>query len=115
MFDDIIKKEEINVIDVYRIKYRKDYHPGKWNTWYMNVLAIVEGKSIVLQALEYDITAQGTGIRKALLAFEKILTSQIALDENGGKKPLENIKHAPLKYWDVFDAYEDEIVGITFT
>lgn len=70
--------------------------------FYLSVLLLKGEVSWVVQCLEYDITAQGTSIRKAMKAFERTIVGQIVLDIKQGKEPLQDIGQAPKEYWEKF-------------
>jgi hypothetical protein len=68
---------------------------------------LVKGKSSwVAQCLEYDLAAQGKTIRKAKHAFLLTFASQVALDVQHGRRPLEQFSEAPRRYWDEWEESE---------
>jgi len=79
--------------------------PGKSNdsAFELSVL-FMEGDGVwSAQCLEYDIAAQAKTLNDLFYEMERVLVSQLALDEELGRKPFEGIARAPRKYWDAFE------------
>ena len=72
--------------------------------FYLSVLFFRDGDQWLAQALEFDITAQGSTLAQAKRAFEQTLVGQIKLDRMKGRKPLEHLPPAPTEYWTAFEA-----------
>jgi len=68
----------------------------------LSVLLICEGGRWVAQCLEYDFTAQGKSMNKAMDSFAKSFAGQVFMDVQHGKEPLEDFTKAPVEYWDIF-------------
>lgn len=62
------------------------------------VLFIGHGEMVTVQCLEYDIAAQGRGLREARRRFERTVADQLFLDAEAGKKPFEGIPPAPEEF-----------------
>ena len=54
------------------------------------------------QCLEHDIAAQAKTLNALFYEMERVLVSQLAIDEELGRKPFEGIGRAPKKYWEAF-------------
>ncbi len=66
----------------------------------LHVLILREGDGWAAQCLEFDLAAQGSTVREAQDAFERVFQLQIALDKQDNKMPFEGLKRAPDSYWD---------------
>jgi hypothetical protein len=75
-------------------------------SFYVSIVILHDGEAWVAQCLEYDVTAQGTSMKKAMKAFEKTFIGQIILDIKADKEPLQGIPQAPAEYWDKFEEGE---------
>lgn len=57
----------------------------------------------VAQCLEYDLAAQGSSIREAQAAFERLFVAQLTVSLEQGVQPFEHLKPAPERYERMFD------------
>jgi hypothetical protein len=55
------------------------------------------------QCLEYDIAVQAKTLNDLYSELERVLISQIALDEELGRRPFEGIGKAPGHFWKAFE------------
>ncbi|HKJ00448.1 MAG TPA: hypothetical protein VKB51_18405 [bacterium] len=55
------------------------------------------------QCLEYDIAVQAKTMNDLFYEMERVLVSQIALDEELGRVPFEGIGRAPAQFWEAFE------------
>ena len=69
----------------------------------LNILLLKEAEGEwTAQCLERDIAAQGSTIDNAMFEFQRTLVSELAIADNFGEVPLENIPPAPHYYWQQF-------------
>jgi hypothetical protein len=68
------------------------------------VVFLRDGDFWLAQALEYDISAQGSSLEVAKQAFEFAVRGQFLLDRRRNREPFSSLPQAPAKYWDVFAA-----------
>ena len=71
-----------------------------------------EGDQFVAQGLEYDICAYGKNVTDAQRKFLRAVLSNALVCLELGKAPMEGIKAAPQKYWDMFKASDVRIEKI---
>lgn len=69
---------------------------------YLTVLFIRQGRFYIAQALEHDISAQGSTIRRAKHAFEQAFIGRVLLDRRMKREPLSNTPRAPERFWELF-------------
>lgn len=55
------------------------------------------------QCLEYDLAAQARSLPDVLYEFEKTLMSHIAVHEDAGIDPFEDLPEAPKEYWEMYN------------
>ena len=68
----------------------------------LSLLLLKEEGKWVAQCLDYDITAQGETIDVARSRFARTFVGQVMVDLHHHQEPLEGIKPAPRKYWQMF-------------
>ena len=69
---------------------------------YIPVLFIQDGAFWRAQALEFDLSAQGSSLEKAKRAFECAFIGQVLLDRRMNRKPFSSLPPAPKTFWDQF-------------
>lgn len=69
----------------------------------LNLLLIKEDQVWIAQCLQYDITAQGNTIKKAISEFHKVLAFEIAYSIQLQKPALDGIPSAPQYYWKLYE------------
>lgn len=82
---------------------------SKARTFKLKVLFIEGEGAWSAQCLEHDIAAQAKTLDGLLYEIERVLVSQIALDEELGRTPFEGIGPAPEKFWKVYERSETEV------
>lgn len=76
----------------------------------LSVLFIEGDEAWSAQCLEYDITCQAETLNALFYEMERVLVSQLALDEELGRKPFEGIGPAPQGYWEAFKRSQTQMV-----
>ena len=66
------------------------------------VLLIPHGDSWTAQCLEYDLATQGKTLSETQKYFELLISDQIAVDKQFGRKPFAGLPKAPKMYWDAW-------------
>ncbi|HXQ12157.1 MAG TPA: hypothetical protein VN805_14270 [Caulobacteraceae bacterium] len=75
----------------------------------LRAVAFKEGDVWVIHGIEYDLVAQTKSLIHAPVAFLETVINTILINQRQGRKALENIKPAPLKYQAMFDQAEVEL------
>jgi len=70
----------------------------------INISAILyqEDSVWIAQGLEYDISTQGRSLPDARKRFVMKLIAEVAISDDLGLQPLENIDEAPEEFWQMF-------------
>jgi hypothetical protein len=63
------------------------------------------------QCLEYDIAAQAKTLAELRYELEKALVGHMVVSVELGMKPFESLGPAPQRFWDMFEAAKDKLVG----
>jgi hypothetical protein len=79
--------------------------PGKSreDAFKLSVLFIEGEAGWSAQCLQHDIAVQAKTLNELYCEMERVLVSQIALDEELGRKPFEGIGKAPEQFWKAFE------------
>jgi hypothetical protein len=72
----------------------------------VNVLAFRESDFWVAQCLEYDISARSDTLAKAMTALRRAFAANLAANRELGRKALEGIPPAPLRFRQMFESAE---------
>jgi hypothetical protein len=75
----------------------------KTTNFKMKVLFIKEKDVWVVFCLEHSLVAHGSTIEKAMGAFEKVVVSQVALNEHFHEKPFSGCKPAPALFQKTYE------------
>jgi hypothetical protein len=77
----------------------------------IDVLLLQEGEWWSAQCLEYDIAAQAKTLPELRNEPERVLLLHVILAQEEGKRPFDEMRPAPKKYWDMFAAAKLRVEG----
>jgi hypothetical protein len=77
----------------------------------ISAILFQEGEWWSAQCLEYDIAAQARTLSDLRYELERVLFSHALVAIENGRRPFEELKPAPQKYWDMFAEAKLRIEG----